>query len=253
MKIDLKKIQEHRSQLENHSLLVTNMIQSQEDLKLFMEYHVFAVWDFMSLLKTMQHNIVPSGNIWLPTAGTRSNIARMINEIVLCEESDISPDGNSSISHFDLYLQAMLEIGADTTPIRNYLESVGKFNAHVDCSHSSHIAMDFVNSTFKAIDRGVHCAAASFCYGRETVIPSMFKRILRQINISNTDAPKFHYYLERHIQVDGDDHGPMSENLVNYFCKDDPFLVYEAEQSAIDAIKARIRLFDGIESILLSN
>jgi hypothetical protein len=71
MKIDLKKIQEHRSQLENHSLLVTNMIQSQEDLKLFMEYHVFAVWDFMSLLKTMQHNIVPSGNIWLPTAGTR--------------------------------------------------------------------------------------------------------------------------------------------------------------------------------------
>jgi hypothetical protein len=253
MKIDLKKIQEHRYQLENHSLLVTNMIQSREDLKLFMEYHVFAVWDFMSLLKTMQHNIVPSGNIWLPTAGTRSNIARTINEIVLCEESDISPDGNSSISHFDLYLQAMLEIGADTKPITNYLDSVGKFNAHVECSHSSPIVMDFVNSTFKAIDRGVHCAAASFCYGRETVIPSMFKRILRQINISNTDAPKFHYYLERHIQVDGDDHGPMSENLVNYFCKDDPFLVYEAEQSAIDAIKARIRLFDGIESILLSN
>jgi hypothetical protein len=253
MKIDLKKIQEHRSQLENHSLLVTNMIQSQEDLKLFMEHHVFAVWDFMSLLKTMQHNIVPSGNIWLPTAGTRSNIARTINEIVLCEESDISPDGNSSISHFDLYLQAMLEIGADTTPIKNYLDSVGKFNTHVDYSHSSPIAMDFVNSTFKAIDRGVHCAAASFCYGRETVIPSMFKRILRQINISNTDAPKFHYYLERHIQVDGDDHGPMSENLVNYFCKDDPFLVYEAEQSAIDAIKARVRLFDGIENILLSN
>jgi len=253
MKIDLKKIQEHRSQLENHSLLVTNMIQSREDLKLFMEHHVFAVWDFMSLLKTMQHNIVPSGNIWLPTAGTRSNIARMINEIVLCEESDISPDGNSSISHFDLYLQAMLEIGADTMPIRNYLDSVGKFNAHVECSYSSPIAMEFVNYTFKAIDLGVHCAAASFCYGRETVIPSMFKRILRQINISNTDAPKFHYYLERHIQVDGDDHGPMSENLVNYFCKDDPFLVYEAEQSAIDAIKARIKLFDGIESILLSN
>jgi hypothetical protein len=250
MKIDLKKIQEHRSQLENHSLLVTNMIQSREDLKLFMEYHVFAVWDFMSLLKTMQHNIVPSGNIWLPTAGTRSNIARTINEIVLCEESDISPDGNSSISHFDLYLQAMLEIGADTKPITNYLDSVGKFNAHVDCLHSSPIVMDFVNSTFKAIDCGVHCAAASFCYGRETIIPSMFKRILRQINISNTDAPKFHYYLERHIQVDGDDHGPMSENLVNYFCKDDPFLVYEAEQSAIDAIKARIKLFDDIENLL---
>lgn len=253
MRIDLKKIQEHRSLLENHSLLVTNTIQSVEDLRIFMKYHVFAVWDFMSLLKTMQHNVVPSGNFWLPTEGTRSDIARMINEIVLCEESDISPDGKSSISHFDLYLQAMLEIGADTIPIRNYLDSVGKFNAHTECSFAPEISMNFVSSTFEAINRGPHCAAASFCYGRETVIPSMFKRILRQINISNTDAPKFHYYLERHIQVDGDDHGPMSENLVNYFCKDDPFLVYEAEQSAIDAIKARIRLFDGIESILLSN
>jgi hypothetical protein len=252
MRIDLKKIQEHRSLLENHSLLVTNTIQSVEDLRIFMKYHVFAVWDFMSLLKTMQHNVVPSSNFWLPTEGTRSDIARMINEIVLCEESDISPDGKSSISHFDLYLQAMLEIGADTTPIRNYLESVSKFKTHTECSFVPEISMDFVSSTFDAINRGPHCAAASFCYGRETVIPSMFKRILRQINISNTDAPKFHYYLERHIQVDGEDHGPMAEKLVNYFCKDDPFLIHEAEQTAIEAIQARIRLFDGIECILLS-
>ena len=93
MRIDLKKIQEHRSLLENHSLLVTNTIQSVEDLRIFMKYHVFAVWDFMSLLKTIQHNVVPSGNLWLPTEGTRSDIARLVNEIVLCEESDISPDG----------------------------------------------------------------------------------------------------------------------------------------------------------------
>jgi hypothetical protein len=84
MRIDLKKIQEHRSLLENHSLLVTNTIQSVEDLRIFMKYHVFAVWDFMSLLKTMQHNVVPSSNFWLPTEGTRSDITRMINEIVLC-------------------------------------------------------------------------------------------------------------------------------------------------------------------------
>jgi hypothetical protein len=113
------------------------------------------------------------------------------------------------------------------------------------------VVREFVESTFDAIRRGPHCAAASFCYGRETVIPSMFIRLLRQINISNTDAPKFHYYLERHIQVDGEDHGPMSENLVNYFCKNDPFLIHEAEQAAIDAITARIKLFDRIENLLL--
>jgi hypothetical protein len=248
MRIDLKKIQEHRSLLENHSLLVTNTIQSPEDLRIFMKYHVFAVWDFMSLLKTIQHNVVPSGNLWLPSQGTRSDIARLINEIVLCEESDISPDGNSSISHFDLYLQAMLEVGADTDPIKTYLSQVAENGNISECPE---VVREFVESTFDAIRRGPHCAAASFCYGRETVIPSMFIRLLRQINISNTDAPKFHYYLERHIQVDGEDHGPMSENLVNHFCKNDPFLIHEAEQAAIDAITARIKLFDRIESLLL--
>jgi hypothetical protein len=248
MRIDLKKIQEHRSLLENHSLLVTNTIQSPEDLRIFMKYHVFAVWDFMSLLKTIQHNVVPSGNLWLPSQGTRSDIARLINEIVLCEESDISPDGKSSISHFDLYLQAMLEVGADTDPIKTYLKQVAENGNISECPE---VVREFVESTFEAIRRGPHCAAASFCYGRETVIPSMFIRLLRQINISNTDAPKFHYYLERHIQVDGEDHGPMSENLVNYFCKNDPFLIHEAEQAAIDAITARIKLFDRIESLLL--
>jgi hypothetical protein len=248
MRIDLKKIQEHRSLLENHSLLVTNTIQSPEDLRIFMKYHVFAVWDFMSLLKTIQHNVVPSGNLWLPSQGTRSDIARLINEIVLCEESDISPDGKSSISHFDLYLQAMLEVGADTDLIKTYLKQIEETGNISDCSE---VVREFVESTFEAIRRGPHCAAASFCYGRETVIPSMFIRLLRQINISNTDAPKFHYYLERHIQVDGEDHGPMSENLVNYFCKNDPFLIHEAEQAAINAITARIKLFDRIESLLL--
>jgi hypothetical protein len=247
MKIDLKKIQEHKLLLENHSLLVTNTIQSVEDLRIFMKYHVFAVWDFMSLLKTIQHHTVPSTELWLPTSGTRSDIARMINEIVLCEESDISPDGKSSISHFDLYLQAMMEVNADTSLIREYLSKV---QASKVTWFAPEVVEPFVDTTFSAIRKGPHCAAASFCYGRETVIPAMFKRLLKQINVSETDAPKFHYYLERHIQVDGDSHGPLSEQLVSYFCKDDPFLIHEAEQAAIQAIKARIQLFDRIESLL---
>ena len=194
MKIDLKKIQEHRSQLENHSLLVTNTIQTVEDLQIFMKYHVFAVWDFMSLLKTLQHEIVPSSNLWIPTKNNRSDVARMINEIVLCEETDISPDGKGAMSHFDLYLQCMMEVGADINPIRSYLKKVEETGVTWGCPE---IAEGFVESTFKTIRGGPHCAAASFCYGRESVIPSMFKRILKQINMSETDCPKFNYYLER--------------------------------------------------------
>jgi hypothetical protein len=172
----------------------------------------------------------------------------MINEIVLCEESDVAPNGYGTMSHFDLYLHAMLDVSADVTPIRQYLKMVETRGVHWGAPPP---AEDFIETTFSAIRRGPHCAAASFCYGRETVIPAMFKKILKQINISNTEAPKFHYYLERHIEVDGDSHGPMSETLVNYFCKDDPFLIYEAEQAAIQAIEARIRLFDAIEELIL--
>lgn len=244
MRIDTTLIQQHRSLLENHSLLVTNTIQTVDDLRVFMEHHVFAVWDFMSLIKTLQHEVCPSTKFWVPTKGNRSSVARMINEIILCEESDITPDGQGSLSHFDLYLQAMMEIGADTSKVFTFLETLN-YEVMSSCS------AEFVKTTFEAIDKGPHCAAASFCYGRETIIPTMFKRILGQLNISSLDAPKFYYYLERHIQVDGEDHGPKAELMLEYFCENDPLKVFEAEKAAINAINARIKLFDEIEFLVL--
>ncbi len=248
MKLNKALIEEHSNLLKNHSLLVTNNIQSREDLRIFMEHHVFAVWDFMSLLKTLQKEVVPSGNLWIPTKGTRSDIARMINEIVLCEETDVAP-GGGSISHFDLYLQSMLEVGADVRPITTFVRNL-EYTKSVPYHLASKPAEKFMRTTFGAINRGPHCAAASFAYGRETIIPDMFTRLLTQLNISRLEAPKFHYYLQRHIEVDGDEHGPMSEKLVEYFCDDDPVKIHEAEQTAISAIQARIEFFNDIESVL---
>lgn len=242
--IDTSRIIAKQQSLSNHSLLVTNSIQTIDDLRIFMEHHVFAVWDFMSLIKSLQHAACPSTNFWVPTNSTRSSIARTINEIVLCEESDLTPDGKSSISHFDLYLQAMEEVGANTEAIVRFLEAK-------DFAVIPEPSRAFVKTTFHTIDQGPHCVAASFCYGRETIIPAMFKRILRQLNISSLDAPKFYYYLERHIEVDGDDHGPKAQMLVEYFCKNDPFKALWAEKAAIEAINARIKLFDHIESLVL--
>lgn len=248
MKLNKTVINDHSKKLENHTLLNLNHIQTVEDLRLFMEHHVYAVWDFMSLLKTVQHSIVPSTSPWVPTKGNRSEIARMINEIVLCEESDVDLTGGS-ISHFDLYLQSMMEIGADTKPILKFLDlySIDPVKAF---SHVPKPSRDFILSTFNTIDQGPHCAAASLAYGRETIIPSMFKRILSQLEISQISAPKFHYYLQRHIEVDGDDHGPMSEHLVEFLCDNDPTKIYEAEKAAIEAISARIQFFTEIENLL---
>lgn len=242
--IDTTQIVLRQRELTNHRLLVTNSIQTIGDLRIFMEHHVFAVWDFMSLVKTLQHEACPSTTLWFPTKGNRSPIARMINEIVLSEESDVTQDGKGSISHFDLYLQAMNEIGANTNTIIDFINNR-------DVGRIPKGSYEFVSNTLDTIDKGTHCAAASFCYGRETLIPDMFRRLLRQLDISEMKAPKFHYYLQRHIEIDGNDHGPKAENLVQYFCSNDPIKAVEAEKAAIEAIQARIRLFDYIESLVL--
>ena len=248
MRLNKTKIDELTGSLNSHSLLVTNTIQNKNDLKTFMEHHVFAVWDFMSLLKDVQNAIVPSGSPWVPNKGNRSDVARMINEIVLCEESDVDMSGGS-ISHFDMYIQSMLEVGSDVKSINSFLEAFSKGSPH-SFTLATEPARRFMETTFDIIERGPHCSAAAFAYGRETIIPDMFQKLLNQLNISRLEAPKFHYYLQRHIEVDGDEHGPMSEYLVQFLCDDDPVKVYEAQRAAEDAIRARIRLFDDIESLL---
>src|SRR6201997_1705177 len=86
-------------------------VTSVEDLRRFMQDHVFAVWDFMSLLKRLQQDCTCTNVPWFPAENAKA--ARLINDIVIGEETDVDPDG-SYISHLDLYRRAMAEIGAGT-------------------------------------------------------------------------------------------------------------------------------------------
>ena len=246
----ITKLSQHRDILENHSLLVTNVIQTIEDLRIFMEHHVYAVWDFMSLAKSLQHSICPSGNVWLPSQIQRSS-SRLINEIILSEESDADPFHQSHISHFDLYCQSMIEIGADASHVIYFLDVVKNKGVRYALQHCNipEPSRKFMTKTFDIIDRNrPHEIASAFTYGRETVIPAMFKRILYQLNLNLLDVPRFFYYLNRHIEVDGDSHGPGSINLLNNLCKYDPIKILEAEKSAIEAIDARIKFWDDLET-----
>src|SRR5258706_11224465 len=80
-----------RQQIINHK--VYSAINDIDDLKVFMQYHIFAVWDFMSLLKALQNNLTCTSVPWFPkgSADTR----HLINEIVVGEESDIDYSGRS--------------------------------------------------------------------------------------------------------------------------------------------------------------
>ena len=65
--------------LQSHKLY--GSVKCEKNVKIFMEDHIFAVWDFMVLLKQLQRKLTCVDKIWLPPKS--NSIARYINEIVV--------------------------------------------------------------------------------------------------------------------------------------------------------------------------
>lgn len=229
---------------------VYNKLESMNQVKTFMKYHSFAVWDFMSLVKALQRFYAPSSVPWFSPEHTE--ISRFINEIVLGEESDIDADGNYN-SHFNMYLDAMDEIDADTEPIRSFIDLAKKgdtFQIALKNSNLPNELKSFLSFTFETIQSGeIHKIASAFTFGREDIIPEMFMRVLENSK-EIRDARKFKYYLDRHIEVDGDHHGPMSLQLIKTACGSDETKWKDAIVIAEKAIEKRIDLWSFIENKL---
>ncbi len=233
-----------RARLNAHPLYAS--IRNPEHLRLFMQSHVFAVWDFMSLLKTLQSQLTCTTVPWSPTPFPASR--RFINEIVLGEESDLFE--GRPISHFELYLEAMQQAHADTAPIRALLFSVTHGSFVPSAFEAPTAARAFVASTFQVIySCNLAAMAAAFTFGREDVIPDIFRNLVRDLDTSNAaELSKFSWYLDRHIEVDGEDHGPLSLRMVADLCGDDDSRWEQATLAAESAINARLALWDGILS-----
>jgi hypothetical protein len=231
-----------RARLTAHPLYAS--IRTPAHLRLFMQSHVFAVWDFMSLLKALQQRLTCTSVPWVPTGFPESR--RFLNEIVLGEESD-QYEGRA-ISHFELYLEAMDEASADTAPIRSLLDSIHQNNFSPATIPAPAAAQAFVASTFRVIDaNNLAALAAAFTFGREDVIPDIFRELVRDLNRQHPGAfTRFIWYLERHIEVDGEDHGPLSLRMVADLCGSDETLWEQAATAAEQAITARLTLWDGI-------
>jgi hypothetical protein len=234
-----------RKRLIEHPLYAE--LTTTERVRVFMKYHAFAVWDFFSLLKRLQAEVTCVTVPWHPRG--LGDHARFITEIVIQEECDEGPDG-AHLSHFELYLQAMDEFEADTGPIKTFCELIGDgapVEAAVAAPGIPDAASDFVSHTLRiALNGAPHEVAACFCHGRENLLPDIFVGAREGMRPVLEASPLLAHYLDRHITLDHDEHGPLALRLLDPFCDGDPMLEADAVRVGVEAIDARGRLWDGV-------
>jgi hypothetical protein len=237
-----------RNQLLDHPIY--RRIRTVDGVQTFMEYHVFAVWDFMSLLKALQQRLCCVSVPWLPPANAFA--ARLINEIVLAEETDVGPEG-APASHFDLYLDAMRQAGADDGPVLALFERLREGKRVPEAfagTGAPPAAQQFVEQTFEIIGTGdVASIASAFTFGREDLLPGLFAKVIEQVDSqSHGRLGRFRYYLDRHVALDGDEHGPAARRLMQQLCGDEPAAWMRAEQAAVASLKSRLALWDAMDA-----
>ncbi len=227
-------------------------IHTLEHLQCFMQFHIYAVWDFMTLLKSLQQKLTGVTLPWLPTGDTLSR--RLINEIVFIEESDLAENGHP-MSHFELYMKAMESCGAKTDAIISLMEKVKcghSFTQILSTWDGNPSVYHFLKNTWDLVDKApLHEVTAVFALAREGLIPDMFMSIIATLKIQFPEIlHDFYYYLERHIHVDNDQHAPMAFHMLAIQCGDDAQKWEDATQAVREALQARLTLWDGALAVI---
>lgn len=280
-----RRVEPFQGKLATHPIYTR--VRNLRGLQIFMTNHVFAVWDFMTLTKTLQQRLTCVTTPWLPPEHPAA--ARLINEIVLGEETDEVFHGEF-LSHYKLYIRAMGEIGADPGPVLQFEAALRGGTSPADALEPLPIAQstkDFVLHTLATAQRSTHEVAASLLLAREDLIPTMFERVVKEMDARSSAGVRaaralrgrrqglapwarrlvpgplraaadryeeqnpdprafFRLYLERHIELDGDEHGPMAQRLLQDLCGDDAQMWDESTNGARDALRARVDLWDGV-------
>lgn len=230
-----KYLEELQLNLQNHSLY--KKLDHQEAIKIFSETHIYAVWDFMSLLKSLQNKITSTNVPWTQSIYS-SDLVRFINEIVLGEESDINFDGQA-MSHFEMYKLGMKEVGGSVQGINEFLQSL-------DFALLTKAQREFVQFNLDiALNAPAAVCASVFFFGREKLIPGMFEGMLQTLGQTKDQNPQYIYYFQRHIEVDGDEHGPMAMKCLTQLIKNaDKGMELQCLEASTQSLELRIALWD---------
>jgi hypothetical protein len=214
---------------------------------------MFSPSGISSLLKRLQQDLTCTKVPWFPADNARA--ARLINDIVIGEETDVDPDG-SYVSHLDLYLRAMADVGASTRQFEAF-RSLARVGTSVEgglvrTGVPPHVRSFVAHTMTLAQSGSTEEVIAAFFYGREDIIPEMFSRLQKTLPGMKHKARLRHfiYYIERHIELDGDSHGPMGRELLDKLVADAPQRNERALRAACNSIQARIELWNGTLSTL---
>jgi hypothetical protein len=241
-------IEAAKLELKSHPLF--RKLQSVDSLKIFMSHHILCVWDFMLIVKSIQNHFCPSTPIWTPPE--HSEPARLLNEIVLGEESDAFHDGRF-LSHFEMYIEAMREVGCDPQPILKFLASLKLGQDATSALKDSALpeaAKLFSLQTLATLEKPLHQLVGIFFHARESLVPKMFRTLIAELQDSGLKCPSLRYYLDRHVHIDEENHGPMAERLLGLCCEGSDLKIREANLAALESLTARKMLWDQIQNYL---
>lgn len=222
-------------------------LQSLPDLRRFMEHHIFTVWDFIALVKALRRELVVAPGSQLPASVVAR---RFITEVVPDEETTTSLPGRL-VSHFALYVRAMEECGADTTPIRQLVAAVtaGRPTEEaLQAAQAPDAVRQFVGTTFSIIHSGKpHAVAAAVAFGHEEWIPNRLRQL---VNTLRAQLPgqldTFASCLDQHGHCATGKHALLGRELVRELCADAPERWQDCQEVAIRCLEARLKLWDGI-------
>lgn len=223
-------------------------LENLEHLKVFMNHHVYAVCDFMILLKSLQRELTSIAPVWVPKGDP--TVRRFINMLVLEEETDVDENGNYA-SHFELYHSAMKQALCDTTVVEQFIraaDSGQKFEYILKILNIPEAAKEFMRTTWDIVEKEeTSTIAVVFAFSREEIIPDMFRRFVAQLHNQMPDQlSELLFYLERHIHLDEDEHHPMSRRMCEVLCGDDEKKWQKGYEALTRALIARRKLWDGV-------
>lgn len=241
-----REIQPLREKIINHPIY--DEIRTIDDLKVFMEHHVFAVWDFMSALKVMQQKLTSIHIPWIPKGNPNTRF--LINSIVLEEESGLDQHGNRT-SHFELYLEAMKQAGCDMIPVLTLLEKLKEGKSFSSSLYSSNIlgsAEKFIRNTVETSILGdkIYLQAAVFTFGRRNLLPDMFVNFVDELGLNNPNISIFKYYIGLHARNKLADLSNLAVEMTIELCGSDEQKWTEATYAVKRSLHARLELWDSI-------